>query len=168
MKSPLATFPASNPFLFCTNPLAHFNFVSRTRFALSRHPPLTPLSTAFTTNFLLSPLSTAFTQITQGCTPLRKENERHTAQHHQRTATLNSLLPASLRKRLLPACRQANAENSASPATLSTFKMNTCTGVSKQRTFKSLQNEHLCKKRGRGPHDLNCDAGRCQRACVVL
>ena len=62
-----------------------------------------------------------------------------------------------------------NPENSASPATLSTFKMNTCKSVSKQRTLSPFRMNTYAKTRGGGPpHDLNFDAGRCQRACVVL
>jgi len=61
-----------------------------------------------------------------------------------------------------------NPENSASPATLSTFKMNTCKSVSKQRTLSSFRMNTYAKTRGGAPHDLNFDAGRCQRARVVL
>ncbi len=92
VKSDLASFPAPatppNSFPFCTTTLLTFNFQGsfpcQFRFSLFkfRVTPLStaftpnlllsPLSTAFTPNLLLSPLSTAFTQIT-GVYPLRKK-----------------------------------------------------------------------------------------------
>jgi hypothetical protein len=80
VKSPLATLLApatpANSFPFCARTLSRsrrefrstlFEFrVSPFEFRVSS---LTPLSTAFTPNLLLSPLSTAFTQITRGVPP---------------------------------------------------------------------------------------------------
>ena len=73
VKSLLAALPAPatppNSFPFCTRTFSSSNFQrtirSEFRFSLSKFR-VTPLSTAFTPNLLLSPLSTAFTQITRG------------------------------------------------------------------------------------------------------
>src|SRR6267154_1216321 len=104
VKSDLASFPvpitAPNSFPFCTSTLSIFKF------------RVTPLSAAFTPHLLLSPLSTAFTQIT-GVYPLRKKNERHETQHHQRNCNdRNSPLPASLSERPLPPTRHRPCRNS--------------------------------------------------------
>ncbi len=85
--------------------------------------PLSPLSTAFTPNRPLTPLSTAFTQNTGGGVP-----------------------SYSMSSQCL-----ATAGQSPHRRPLTTFRMNTCESVSKQRTLTIFRMNTYVKPPGGGP-----------------
>ena len=93
-----------------------------THCSLSTLCPLSPLSTAFTPNRSLTPLSTAFTQTHRGGGP--------------------------------SVCRIRSKITIRKPkfdALLSTFRMNTCKSVSKQRTLTAFRMNTYEKRGGGGP-----------------
>jgi hypothetical protein len=122
VKSHLATLPAPvtrpNSFPFCTRipstSLRGFRFslfdfrVSLFEFRFSpfdfRVSSVTPLSTAFTPNLLLSPLSTVFTQINRGVPLEEAKNERHSTQHHEPATTAS---PRCQHRSLKGRCQRA-------------------------------------------------------------
>jgi len=151
VKSPLATLPASNSFPFCTNPLSIRDSVSRTDFALSRHSPLS--SNSFIYRFYAKSLSISFVYriyANHRGVPLKKEKMNAT-QPRIINEPASTATPRCQYRSLAAAGVPPNPENSASPATLSTFKMNTCKSVSKQRTLSSFRMNTYAKTRGGAP-----------------
>ena len=126
---------------------------------------LSPLSTAFTPNRSLTPLSTAFTQTHRGvgyeCVGLRQSR---VTRHGTRPSFSRILSKITIRKRDFHAL-------------LTTFRMNTCKSVSKQRTLTTFRMNTYAKTGGEGavssdrlflpkvpPQTINARAGSISRS----
>jgi hypothetical protein len=162
VKSYLTALPAPatppNCFLFCTRTpsTSHSDFRFSLRVSLFAHRFSCSVPNSFIYRFYAESLSKSFIyrfyENHPGCTPSKeRKNERQAIQYHHPTRNHGiSPLATSHPKRPFPACRQASSENSANPATLSTFKMNTCKSVSKQRTLSPFRMNTYAKTGGRG------------------